>query len=193
MPDCSTPGAVDAARRLREAGHAVLTCYADDENACAALRGERCPLDWQAIDIALLVRSTATTTRLPHEEGVVCAAARNVPLVVAGASDGHPYGAWAVTDEGSDVETTLKTVMATPLPSQTITATAALRAALTRAGVDPGGSWAPVYRRNGGLVAEIVLGANVPAETATEMAAVRIAGALRAADPWSTAIDVRVA
>jgi hypothetical protein len=194
MPECDTPGAAAAADRLRDAGHTVVTCHDGNDGWCIALRGQRCPLETNRVDIALLVRPTPTMDRLPREEGVTCAVARRIPLVVAGSSGGHPSSRWTVTDEeGSDVTRTLETVLAEPMPEHTITATAALRAAFTTAGVDPGGSWAPVYRRNGGLLVDIVLGATVDPSTPTEVAAVRIAGALRTIDPWSASIDVRVA
>jgi hypothetical protein len=194
MPESDTRGASAAAANLREASHAVVTCHAAGEQWCIALQGGRCPLDTEPIDIALVVRPSATTDRLPYEEGVVCAAARGIPLVVAGSADGHPYGPWAAADdEGSDVESTLQAVLASPMPSLTVTATAALQASLTLAGVDPGTSWAPVYRRNGGLLIELVLGDSVPADTPIEVAAVRTAGAVRAIDPWSKSIDVSVA
>jgi hypothetical protein len=190
MPESDTAGAA-ATARLRDAGHRVVTCHATGERWCVALQGGRCPLDTEPIDIALLVRPSATTDGLPYEDGVVCAAARGIPLVVAGSPHGHPYGPWAAADdEGSDVEKTLQTVMASPMPSLSVTATAALRATLSLADVDPGSSWAPVYRRNGGLLIEIVLGDSVPADTPIEVAAVRIAGAVRAVDPWSKTIDV---
>jgi hypothetical protein len=190
IPQTDTPGAHIAAARLRGQGDTVATCYGDANGEwCAAVSGGRCPLD-DGVDMVVVVRPEISAERLPREEAALCGAARGIPVVIAGASGGHPYAAIATADdETSDVTAVVGTVAALPLVWHSTVATGALRTSLIASGVDPAGAWVDVHRRNGGLVVHLNLLA--PGDRRSlGVAAVRVLAAMRDVDPWAKTIDV---
>lgn len=103
----SDPWAADeAAYRLERAGHIVERCFERNLPTfpCAALRsGSECPLRAHAVDVALVVRGPGWPDPMSLEQGVACAIADGVPLVVAGVVDPDPYARWeAASLEGTD-------------------------------------------------------------------------------------------
>jgi hypothetical protein len=129
---------------------------------------------------------------LPLEDGVRCAAQRGLPLVVAGEPASNPFSSWSsAEEEGSDVAATVETVVASALPHLSAVATGTLRAAIAVRDIDEGEARAEVRRRHGGLIAELIHVDQLD-RAGVAAAGVRVAGALRATDPWVGSIDVTV-
>ena len=191
MPEVTSEGAMMAARALRQSGHGLATCESDLDGRCVALRGGRCPLETAPVDAVLVVRAAADASRLPGEDVVLCAARRKVPVVLAGATAHHPYADLVTADDdGVDVVTTLETVHDLPLEDQTVAANIALHACLTRHDVPDPRAHARVYRRGGRLLARLHFDGTTPAPSTVQAAAVRVAGAVRAVDPWAGGVDI---
>ena len=194
MPEARSATAAAAARALHRAGHSVVTCEVDEDRRCAGLVGGRCPLERGPVDMALVVRPTATPERLPEEDGVLCAARRRIPLVVAGATARHPYADLAAAeDDSDDVVTTIEAVHHLPLPDHTVAASVALNACLANHDLPDTRASARVYRRGGRLQARLRFRGRRPSQATVQAAAVRVAGAVRAIDPWADGIDVSAA
>lgn len=192
MPEGRSGAAATAARVLRGGGHQVVFCNPDGGRWCVAVRGGRCPLEVAPVDVALMVRSGVAAPGAPGEELALCAARLRVPLVIAGAVDGHPYADLAsVEDESADVLTTVETVHRQPLPEHTVVASVALHRALHSRGLPDGRGEARVWREGGRLVARLRF-SDRPASAVVAAAAVRVAGALRELDPWARGIDLGV-
>jgi len=189
MTQANSTGAAAAAASLVRRGHNVVVCHPEGQEDCVALSGGRCPLDVCAIDAAVVIRSYRAPG-LPLEDGALCAARRGLPLVVGGDPFGNPFARWtSAEEEGSDVARTVETVVASPLPHLSAVATASLRAALRLRQITGTKARVEVRRRNGGLFVELI---DVDELDRGGLAAtsVRVAAALRAADPWVRAIDV---
>jgi hypothetical protein len=92
----SGPAALDDVRAdLEAAGHRVLRCHDREATApfpCSAVADHTCPLDGMGADVALDVRWEAAPEPTAWENGVSCARRADVPLVVAGAIAGQPFG-----------------------------------------------------------------------------------------------------
>lgn len=188
LTELITADSIEAATRLQAAGHTVVTCHehGDTGTACAALRGQDCPLEAAPVDVAVTVRSAPVEDRLPLEEGVRCAVRLRVPLVVAGATAMHPFGPWAAAQsEGTDVVAAVEDVAARPMAEHGAVAAAAVRASQGEAVVQ-------VWRRDGGLRV-VLTPAAAWSQREAHAAAVRAAGALKAFDPSARSIDVSVA
>jgi hypothetical protein len=192
MLQTGSAGSSAAAADLARHGYEVVVCHPDGDETCVALAGGRCPLDAAPVDAAVVVRPYAADSALPLEDGVYCAARRGIPLVVAGQPAGHPFGAWAsAEEEGTAVGATVDTVLASPLPRLSTIATATLRQALARRGITETPARVEVRRRHGGVAVELI-GVDDLAADAKAAASVRVAGAIRAVDPWVRSIDVAV-
>jgi hypothetical protein len=190
----SDPGAATTARReLAGAGHTVRSCHEQGCGAfpCNALRSDRtCPLAGEPIDVALDVRHRPRTAPTAFEDGVTCAIREHVPLVVAGPVVFSPFEQYATEmhEDMSDVVAACERAAAAPLARHSEVAQQAFAATLERRSlpVDAGVS---VYRRDGTLFVSIVGGETVD-RAVRNVAAVRIAGALRALDTYARGIDV---
>lgn len=190
MTETLTAGAAAAAADLRAHGHRVAVCHPDGTEACVRLNGGRCPLDRGTIDAVVVVRTAATSEALPLERGAWCALQHGVPLVVAGQPDDNPFAEWAAfEEEGSEVARTVETVGGLPVPVLSAIATRALHEALVNGAVPHQRTRVEVHRRHGGAVAHLLGTAGLSSARAA-MASVRVAAALRAADPWLRRIDV---
>jgi hypothetical protein len=191
MAQSDTPGARTVAARLRAAGVQVSTCYAAaDSEFCRAVEGEKCPLSGE-VDASVVVRAFPSTERLPGEEVAVCSAARGVPVIIAGASGGHPYGSIATADDETfDVLPVLRTVTNLPLVHESTTATAALRAALEDMGVSPGPAWADVKAQAGGLRVHLHMPSAGQRSDVISMCAVRVLAAVRDVSPRNGTVNV---
>ena len=186
MPQTITEGAAAAAADLQRHGHRVAVCHPDGSDACVALNGGRCPLERGTIDAAVVVRGEMDAI----ERGAWCALQRNVPLVVAGQPADSPFSEWAAAEEeGCEVARTVETVVGLPMPALSRVAALALHAWLVRNDEPVTGRRVEVLRRHGALVAHL-LGTAELSSSAAAIAAVRVAGALRAHDPWVRRIDV---
>lgn len=192
MPQTGSAGSAAAAADLARHGHTVVVCHPDGESACIAATGGRCPLDTHPIDAAVVVRPYTAPCPLPLEDGVACVARRGIPLVVAGQPAGNPFSAWAYAEEeGTSVGATVDTVVGSPLPHLSTVATATLRHALASRGRTDTPARVEVRRRHGGVLVELI-GVEDLAKDAVAACSVRVAGAVRAEDPWVRSIDVSV-
>lgn len=184
-----------AVRRLQGAGHYVFRCHDHPGQPfpCVALDRRGCPLQDEAIDVALTVRAVPGADPAPLEDGVACALRSRVPLVVAGESDGHPYERWhAVAVAGSEVVEACERAATAPDLELSQAATTAFRRVLARAGCVSDGASAVVAHRAGGLEALLEASGELDRRTVGEVS-MRLAGVLRALDRTSRTIDVRVA
>jgi hypothetical protein len=191
-----TPGAArSACDELRAAGHTVLRCHDPHASAfpCHGIAdGRTCPLDGQAVDVALDVRSTPHPQALPYEDGVRCAIHAHVPVVVAGATTLKPYEPYAaaVVDHLYDVVESCERAAHAPLRRHGAVAERVLAEVLRTHGVEPSDATVDVTRDRGALGIE-VHGADLLDRQTKNIAAARIIGAVRALDRSATKIDVR--
>jgi hypothetical protein len=189
----SEVGAADEARReLEEAGHHVVGCHKRGEDAfpCAGLHDERhCPLD-EVVDVALDVCPRPRSQPAPREDGVACALRQHIPLVIAGPAVLNPYDDYAQStiNRTYDVVDACERAATAPLRDHTSAAARALRDVLDRRRVDATPLVA-VRRRDGVLLIEVSRAENVDHATRS-MAAVRMAGAVRALDHYARGCDV---
>lgn len=188
----SDPGAADdACRQLEAAGHAVHRCHEPGSRAfpCNGLTAQ-CPLEAAAIDVVLDARARTRTWPTPLEDGVICALRQRVPVVIAGRSALNPFEEHgAVVADGDDVVAACEATAFGPLPRHGDIATQALCDTLARAGVTTDGAAATVVRRGGRLRAELAVPPSAsPAVRRT--AEVRVLGALRRFDTYSSGVDV---
>ena len=171
-----------AASELAAAGHTVHRCHdqRDLGLSCSALRGGDCPLERQPVDVAVSVRTEEGVRAHPGDDGVFCAVRRRVPVVVTGQVRTHPFLRFPHTRPG-DGESLTDAVehAASTLVQHSEIATAEARRC---AGPD---ATATVTRRHGGLFVEID-----HAGDRRDRTAVRVAGAVRAFDPYVQSIDV---
>jgi hypothetical protein len=189
----SEVGAADEARQeLEAAGHHVVGCHQRGEDAfpCAALRdGKQCPLD-EVVDVALDVRPRPRSQPAPREDGVACALRQHVPLVIAGPAVLNPYLEYAQStiNRTYDVVEACERAATAPLRDHTVAAARALREVLDRRHVDTTPLVA-VRRRDGALLIEVSRAEDLDQPTRS-MAAVRMAGAVRALDHYARGCDV---
>jgi hypothetical protein len=171
-----------AASSLHAAGHVVHRCHdqRDLGLACAALRGGACPLEAEPIDVAVTVRTEEGVRPQIGDDGVFCAIRRRVPVVVAGAVRTHPFLRFPHTraSAGQSLVESVDAAVAT-LADHTRVATLEAQRCV---GPD---AMATVTRRHGGLFIELD-----GVGEKRERAAVRVAGAVRAFDPYAPSIDV---
>jgi hypothetical protein len=189
----SEVGAADEARReLERAGHHVVGCHERGEDAfpCAGLRSDkRCPLD-DVVDVAIDVRPRPRSQPAPREDGVACALRHHVPLVIAGPAVLNPYVDFVQTtvNRTHDIVDACERAASAPLPEHTDVAARALRDVLDRR-TAPASPLVAVRRREGALVIEVT-GAHALDQRTRSMAAVRMAGAVRALDRYARGCDV---
>ena len=171
-----------AAKELTAAGHIVHSCHGPGDlgTVCPALRGGACPLEHSNVDVAVTVRRSNATEAAPIDDGVFCALRRHVPVVVAGETNAHPFARYP-HDRVGDPRLLPAAVdaAAAELRDHTVVATAEARRA---AGPQ---AFATVRRQHGGLHVTLVNAGPKAARTA-----VRVAGVVRAFDPYAKSIDV---
>lgn len=185
----------EAIGNLESAGHDVYRCHDASSRPfpCVALEHQGCPLQREAIDVALSVRAVSGTDPTPLEDGVACALRSRVPLVVAGASERHPYERWhGVAVHGSDVVGACEATAAAADRELSEAATSAFQRVLARAGCPDQGASATVVHRAGGLQALLEPPGELDRRMAGEVS-MRLAAVLRALDRTARTIDVRVA
>jgi hypothetical protein len=191
----TAPSAIEpAVAELTGAGHDVVRCH--DSGAgpfpCLALSDDRaCPLEAGPVDVTVTVRDRAWPRPSPYEEGALCALRRHVPLVVAGTAVLQPFERWSsrTSEKGTDLAAACEQAAAAPLPRHGEVSRDAARQFLAAAGRE-GAADASVWRRHGGLRADVIVPAGC-ADLSPRVAA-RVTGALRQFDRFATAIDVGV-
>ncbi len=181
---------------LAEAGHQVVRCRDVDAPAfsCRGIETGDCPLDVGDVDAALLVGGgDPENGNGVGEDGARCALRRHVPLVVAGLEDDSPLNSWAsvvLAGVGAeDVATTLESAARAPSAMHGSVAAGAFAGVLEAHGLDAEVAEAVVVRSGGSLSVELRPTAEVAPEI-LEIAAIRVAGALRSFDPFARVIDV---
>jgi hypothetical protein len=195
MPEITSTRARAAAGALSGAGHVVHVCHDTGSTgfACNALRGNPCPLEVAPIDVAVDVRPLASPTPLPTEDGVLCAARRHVPLVVAGEITANPFRPWTTVEHpGSEILEAVELAAASTLPELSARATKVLRRGLERSGTPVGDARVEVRREAGRLKITLVPDGPVERETIRRIA-VRVHQEVRAADSFAFGSDVTIA
>jgi hypothetical protein len=189
----SEPGAAAIAiAQLEAAGHRVKRCHERGARAfpCAGLDPGSCPLDDDVIDVVLTVRARSSARPSPLEDGVTCALRRRVPVVVAGRTTINPFAQYPGTVAGTDdvVETCERAASGPQVEHEDI-ATKLLVETLENAGLPTEPAGASVRRSGRGV--QITLHAPQEAsKKVRDVAAVRVAGAMRAFDPHTPRIEI---
>ena len=191
------PGAsCGAALELAEAGHTIARCHPQDQASfpCHGLTDDACPLDDGDVDAVVVVRAGEAVPgpdRASGEDGARCALRRHIPLVLTGAPDRSPLGAFATSvSEGPDeLVSAVEAAAHAPLRRHADTARAAFAAVLEAHGLDPRLAEVVVTRDQGDLKVRLTPTGPVPAAV-LEIASVRIAGAIRSVDRYPRVIDV---
>jgi hypothetical protein len=191
----SEPGvAGDVTTELEDAGHVVVRCREPEHRGfpCRAIGDPgACPLHDGVVDVAVTVRSAASWTPSPGEDGVACALRAGVPLVVAGATAGNPFADWATATTGfDDVPSVCERAAAAPRAALGAAATEKLRDALGRTvRADVETARVEVFRVDGRLRVVAVLPEGVSRRD-SELALTRVVARLRELDPEAAGIDV---
>lgn len=184
----------DVALDLVGAGHEIVRCHGADEPAfpCRGMGEHGCPLDEGDVAVAVMVQADeGGTIGDAAEDGARCALRRHIPLVVAATPAGSKLDEWAtaVVDDHGSVAATVDAVGAMPSARHTDVAEGAFAGVLEAHGMDPSLAGAVVVRNGSDLHVE--LRPRGPVDRAIlEVAAVRVAGALRRFDPFPRVIDV---
>jgi hypothetical protein len=182
----------DAALGLVDAGHQVVRCHGADEPAfpCRGMSEGQCPLDAGDVAVAVIVQAEDSTGDAA-DDGGRCALRRHIPLIVSGGATASSLGPWAsaVVDDPSSLTSVVEAVGRMPSPRHGDVAEGAFAGVLEAHGLDPALAAAVVLRNGADLHVE--LQPTGPVDRAVmEIAAVRVAGALRRFDPFPRVIDV---
>jgi hypothetical protein len=184
-----------ADEHLRGAGFEVERCHAPGAPAfpCAGLESGTCPLEQEPVDVVVAARDHSAPRPTLAEDGVTCALRRSIPLVVAGRGP-NPYEAWTSesVDDLSGLVPACERVVTQPLPRHSEVATASLVGGLERTdGIseqDARDAVATVWREHGRL--RVALRAPRLAAREQSSLVAKIAGDLRAFDPYAPTIDI---
>jgi hypothetical protein len=192
IPDVTATKSADVAAYLAASGHVVFSCNSpgDTGTACAALKGQRCPVERDALDVAVVVPVDRMQPQGVAADGAKCAARRRIPMVV-GTSHAEGDRWWCGDGTDGTLLGALDHTARLPLQVHSDAATAMVRTILDRHGIDAGPATVNVYRRNGRLRAEVDTGAPVAIDV-TRVIAVRVPQAIRQIDPWAAGLDVLV-
>jgi hypothetical protein len=189
----SDPGVADAAiEALEAAHHRVLRCHDAGSPAfpCRGLDPGDCPLESGTVQVVLDVRGKTTPRPDPLEDGVSCALRRRLPVVVAGTSAINPFARFPVVDASrQDVVAACERAASGPQTEHQVVADRALEATLQIAKIE-GPSHSEVHRTADGLRITLHVPAAASKKT-LDMAAVRVAGAIRAFDAHAPRLDIQ--
>ncbi|MGD0380632.1 MAG: hypothetical protein ABSC30_11680 [Acidimicrobiales bacterium] len=192
IADTASGEAADLAQRLRAHGHVVHSCrsgYEPHDVACAALRGTECPLDAQAVDVAVGVGLEPSVDRLG--DGEVCAIRHRIPLVLLDRPD-DPLGRWAAAmAPAAQALEVISQVNAAILPEHTGQAQDTVREWLRRHELDDTAIEVEVRRRHGELLVELWIDERIT-ERDAEGLGVYLVQCMRRIDPWAKGINVSV-
>jgi len=197
--ETAVEAAEPAIEALVAAGHEDVRCHEPREQAfpCAGLSGRTaaCPVTSTAIDVALTVRAHPRSQPAPLEDGVSCALRSHIPLVVAGSTALHPYGAFVTevverADRDALVRACERAAVA-PLARHSEVALDAWERTLANHDRSAAGSSVTVTRAHGGLLVTVDSPHTLDRST-MDMGSVRILAALRELDTASRSIDIHV-
>lgn len=178
----------DAVIDAVSAGHQIVRCHDEDESpsTCRALRNEMCPLDVGDVEVAVVLQDGPGNGSA--DDGARCALRRHIPVVLAG------RGRSAVSDwvtarvDRDQLIETVEMVAHEPSAPHSAVAEGSLLGVLENHGCNLEGAKARVMR-SGNQLRAFITAPHASAEI-TEIAAVRVAGALRRFDPFPRTIDV---
>lgn len=192
IPDVTATKSADVAAYLAANGHVVHSCNSpgDTGTACAALRGQRCPVERDAVDVAVVVPVDRMRPQGVAADGAKCAARRRIPMVV-GTSHAEGDRWWCGDGTDGTLLGALDHAAHLPLQAHSDAATAMARTILDRHEVASAQATVKVYRVNGRLRAEVDTGAPVSTDV-VRVIAVRVPQAIRQIDPWAAGLDVMV-
>lgn len=192
IPDVTATKSADVAAFLAASGHDVFACNSPGETgtSCAALRGRRCPVERDAVDVAVVVPVDRMRPQGVTADGAKCAARRRIPIVV-GTSHAEGDRWWCGDGTDGTLLGALDHTARLPLQAHSDAATAMVRTILGRHGLASAQATASVYRQHGRLRAEVDTGGPVSIDV-TRVIAVRVAQAIRQIDPWAAGLDVLV-
>lgn len=198
MVENNSESAHRIAELLKSSGHSVHSCHdasaIEGLDACVALQHQQCPMNLVPMDLLLDVRSPDGThsgiEALLMEEGVLCAARRKIPVVIAGEINDQPFKRWATIEHpGLPSVAVLEDVASAPLPDHSAVATAALRSTLRAHGIIVDKAEAEVCRRDGGLLLHIDVSPSIDT-SAAQAVAIKVGQAVRHIDPWAPSLDI---
>jgi hypothetical protein len=181
-----------AIAELEAAGHEVKRCHEPGARPfpCVGLDPGTCPLEAEAIDVAVTVRGKIDSRPSPYEDGITCALRRRIPVVVAGLTAINPFAPFdAVAASSADVVEACEQAATGARLEHEAVATAALDQTLRAAALPVSSARASVVSDGGALRVTLF----VPPESTKgvrDMAVVRVAGALRAFDRNAAQIDI---
>jgi hypothetical protein len=182
----SEPHAADVAIvQLEGLGHQVKRCHEPETGTqsfpCIGLASGHCPLDEDEIDVVLTVRGASHPNPTPLEDGITCALRRRLPVVVSGCTELNPFARFGVTVAEGGVPSACERVVTDRRADYEAVARTALVSTLRYRDL-PTHAADVVIRRIGG---EVQVSLHLPAgatKLVCDMAAVRVAGALRSFD-----------
>jgi len=183
--------AAEVADELRSRGHEPLRCFDHESSAfpCVAVtEPQECPLAPGDVAAACVVRELGVFDPTPFEGGVTCALRSRIPVVVDGANM-TPFVGYAIDARGDLVGAVEEAARASQVGHlQAIREF--LETALVRFGIAPDDVEVDVRRAGPELRVDVVL--SVPSAPATEYLTSRLAGVVRAFDPYVPRIDTVV-
>ncbi len=192
------PGAGDpVAANLEDAGHGTSRCHEPGSTAfaCKGMADQAgCPLEHGSIDLAVVARGPSGGPAAEEEAGVRCAVRRRIPVMVVGSAQGASFEGWTTDVVAPDDAQLVQRAVAAAnlgLTPYVDKAEQVARQALAKIGVPDSAVTASVVRDGQRMRVSVTVDADLdPAHC--ETTGVRVAGAIREMDPWTTTIDVKV-
>ena len=181
----------EVADELRARGHEPLRCFDHEDSPfpCVAVTApERCPLAAGDVAVACVVREFGVFDPSPFEGGVTCALRSRIPVVIEGANM-TPFVGYAIDARG-DLVSAAEDVGRAPLGMHADAVREFLDRALVRFGIVAEDVDVDVRRRASELNVTVVLPQASPAAETYLIS--RLAGVVRAFDPYAPRIDVAV-
>lgn len=184
-------GDPEVAEALRARGHEPLRCF-DHEGSpfpCVAVtEPEKCPLSAGDVAVACLVREFGVFDPTPFEGGVTCALRSRIPVVVEGATM-TPFVGYAIDARG-DLVGAVEEAARAPLAWHEDAIRSFLDRALVGFGVSADDVVVDVRREGPELKVRVVM--PDASEQAVSYVTSRLAGVVRAFDPYVQRIDTVV-
>jgi hypothetical protein len=184
-------GDPEVAEQLRARGHEPLRCFDHEDSPfpCVAVAApERCPLAAGDVAVACVIREFGVFDPTPFESGVSCALRNRIPVVVEGANM-TPFVGYAIDARGDLVSAVEEAATASQV-GHVEAVREFLDAALVRFDIVPDDVDVDVRRVGPEVRVNVVL--PEPSAPATEYLASRLAGVVRAFDPYVPRLDIVV-
>jgi hypothetical protein len=190
----SEPRAADIAIvQLEGMGHRVKRCHEPEAGEqsfpCIGLATGHCPLEEDEVDVALTVRGASHANPTALEDGITCALRRKVPVVISGRTDLNPFERYGVTMADQSVGDACERAATERRVDYEAIAHEALDWTLRYRDLPTDTARVEIRRVGSGLQVTLRLPAG-STKLVGDMAAVRVAGALRRFDPHIAQIGV---